>query len=117
MGLINILIALCILNVWLFRFNKKTAYRGGNAKNMKEEFREYGLPMWSMYLIGSIKVILSIVLIIGIWTSKINIYTYIFMSILMTGSIFMHLKINDPIKKSVPAITILCLLLVVIFYN
>ena len=117
MSIINIVIALCILNVWIFRFNKKTAYRGGSAKNMKEEFKEYGLPMWFMYLIGSIKIILSIVLIIGVWTTEINIYAYIFMSILMLGAIFMHLKVNDPLKKSIPAITILSLLLIVIFYN
>ena len=41
----QLIIALGILNVWLLRFNKATIYRGGSAKNMKEEFATYGLPM------------------------------------------------------------------------
>ena len=32
-----------VLNVWLFRFNKPTIYRGGQAKTMIEEFAAYGL--------------------------------------------------------------------------
>lgn len=40
----QLIIALGILNVWLLRFNKATVYRGGGAKNMKQEFAAYGLP-------------------------------------------------------------------------
>ena len=43
--------ALWILNVWILRFNKETEYRGGDAKNMREEFKTYGIPPWAMYLI------------------------------------------------------------------
>lgn len=46
--IIQLVIALGILNVWLLRFGKTTAWRGGAAKNMKEEFAVYGLPSWSV---------------------------------------------------------------------
>ena len=65
--LINAIIALTLLNVWPFRFNKKTLYRGGDANSMTEEFSVYGLPLWFMYFIGLLKIILASLLIIGIW--------------------------------------------------
>ena len=34
---------LWILNVWILRFNKETEFRGGDAKNMLEEFQTYGI--------------------------------------------------------------------------
>ena len=36
--ILQLVIAIGLINVWLFRFNKATEYRGGDAKNMKEEF-------------------------------------------------------------------------------
>ena len=46
----QIIVALGLLNVWLLRFNKPTAYRGGKAVNLPGEFAAYGLPAWSCYL-------------------------------------------------------------------
>tara|TARA_B000000475_G_C15786210_1_gene361561 strand:+ start:257 stop:622 length:366 start_codon:yes stop_codon:yes gene_type:complete len=109
--LINLIIALTLLNVWLLRFNKKTIYRGGDANSMKEEFSVYGLPLWFMYFIGFSKIILASLLIIGIWIYQINFYSYIILSILMIGAILMHFKVKDPIIKTVPAISVLTLLL------
>ena len=114
---INLIIAFGILNVWLIRFNKKTPYRGGGAENLKEEFKVYGLPEWFLYSVGFLKISLAILLIIGIWYNELNIYSAIAMSILMIGAIFMHLKVNDPFKKSIPALSILILLITIIFNN
>jgi hypothetical protein len=36
--LCQIIIALGIFNVWIIRYGKETNWRGGEAKNMKEEF-------------------------------------------------------------------------------
>jgi hypothetical protein len=33
-------------NVWVLRFGKETHWRGGTAKNLKEEFEAYGLPLF-----------------------------------------------------------------------
>ncbi len=111
----NLIIGFGILNVWLIRHNKKTSYRGGNAKNLKEEFKVYGLPNWSFIAVGFIKISLAILLILGIWYKELITYASIGMAILMLGAILMHLKVNDPFKKSLPALSILIMLISIIF--
>ena len=53
--IIQVVIGLGIYNVWLLRFGRATAYRGGSAKNLREEFAVYGLPSWSVTVIGFLK--------------------------------------------------------------
>ena len=62
--------ALWILNVWTLRFNKDTGYRGGEAKNMKEEFAVYGLPEPAMYAVGATKVALASAMLVGGFTAR-----------------------------------------------
>ncbi len=62
----QIIIALGIFNVWFVRSKKATAWRGGKAVNMQEEFAAYGLPSWFMGLIGFVKVTLAICLLVGL---------------------------------------------------
>ena len=112
---IKIITALGIFNVWMLRYNKMTEYRGGNAKSLKEEFETYGLKSWFMYIIGTIKIVVSILFIISCFSGYINIpdsavfYGSAIMSLIMIGAILMHLKVNDPFKKSIPAVTMLTL--------
>ena len=112
---IKIITALGIFNVWMLRYNKITEFRGGNAKSLKEEFETYGLNLWFMSIIGSIKIVISILFIISCFSENINIlyfanfYGAAIMSIIMTGAILMHLKVNDPFKKSIPAIIMLAM--------
>ena len=61
---------LWILNVWILRFNKETEFRGGDAKNMLEEFQTYGISPPLMYLIGGTKLTLAILLIVGVWVQN-----------------------------------------------
>ena len=115
--IINIIISLSILNVWLVRLNKKTNWRGGSSITLKEEFNNYGLPIWSFYIIGFLKINLAILLLLGIWFDQLNLLSSIIMSILMIGSIIMHIKIKDPIRKSIPAVCILFLLITLIIQH
>ena len=110
----NLIIALGIINVWLVRFQQETQWRGGEAKSLKEEFQVYGLPIWFMYIVGFMKITLAILLIIGMWIPKINLYTSMAMIILMIGAVIMHIKVNDPLKKSIPAFSIIILLIGII---
>ena len=112
--ILNLGIATTLLNVWLIRRNKQTIYRGGDASSMAEEFSTYGLPKWLMYVVGSMKVSIAILLIVGIWINSLNIFCYISLCILMLGAVIMHLKVKDKIIKSVPALSILTLLLVLL---
>ena len=110
------LIALSLLLVWLVRPRLETAYRGGNAKNMKEEFAVYGLPYWFMMLIGILKVGFALMLIAGLWVPGLTLVSSIAIAVLMVGALSMHIKVKDPLKKSLPAFTLLVLSVVVILH-
>ena len=110
---LQVIIALGIANVWLLRFGQTTAWRGGNARNMREEFAVYGLPAWFMYLIGTLKLSLAMLLMVGLFTPEVTRWAALGMAALMTGSLAMHMKVRDPIQKSVPAIAMLSMSAVV----
>lgn len=109
-GIISqIIIAIGIYNVWLLRYGQSTQYRGGNATNMKEEFEVYGLPAWSVNVVGAIKLIAATMLLIGIYYQVLVMPAAIAMIVLMIGAFAMHLRVQDPFQKSLPAISLLVL--------
>lgn len=105
--ILQIIVAFGLLNVWLIRFNQATPYRGGAAKTMKEEFVFYGLPVWFSYFIGALKISVAIALLAGIWMPMFVTPALFTLLALMLGAIAMHIKVRDPIKKSVPAVLML----------
>ena len=110
----QIIIALGIFNVWILRYGKPTDWRASGAQNMQQEFKAYGLPEWFMYLIGFLKLLFAVLLILGIWVPELVNPAAIGMAILMIGAIAMHIKVSDPLKKALPAFTMLVLSVIVI---
>lgn len=106
-AVLQIIVASVLLAVWLFRRNQPTAYRGGNAGSMKEEFAVYGLPEWMMYLVGALKVGAALALLIGIGVHALVLPAALIVALLMIGAVAMHLKVHDPFKKSIPAVVLL----------
>lgn len=106
---LQIAVAVGLLNVWLLRFGRSSPYRGGNARSMREEFAAYGLPEWSTYAVGILKVGAALCLIAGLWLHFLVFPAALLICILMLGALAMHLKVHDPMIKSVPAISILVL--------
>ena len=106
---LQVIVALGILNVWALRFDKLTPYRGGDAKTMREEFSVYGLPFWFMCLIGLLKVALAIELIAAIWIPQFATPAAISLGLLMLAALAMHLRVRDPIRKFLPALAVLFL--------
>ena len=111
----QLIIALSVIRVWTMNFNKPSRWRGGGAKNMKEEFIAYGLPSWIMYLVGTLKVVFSIGLIAGLWIPELVKFSASGIAIMMFFAIVMHVKVKDPISRSIPAITFLILSVLIIF--
>ena len=107
--LLQIVAGLGILNVWLLRFSQGTEYRGGMATNMNEEFVSYGLPPVAVYIVGFLKIVSAIGLVAGIFLPTLVVPSAILLAALMIGALGMHLKIKDPFKKSIPALTVLTL--------
>ena len=112
-AILQIVVSLGLLNVWLLRFSRSTAYRGGEARSMPEEFAAYGLPGWFTYVVGALKVGGALCLIAGLWFHPLVLPAALVIAILMVGALAMHLKIRDPLKKSVPALFMLTLCIII----
>jgi hypothetical protein len=110
----QIIVGCGLLNVWLLRFNKATSYRGADATNMREEFAAYGLPAWSCYVVGFLKVASAFALLIGLLVPSLVLPAAALVAVLMLGAVGMHIKVKDPLKKAIPALTVLLLCLVII---
>jgi uncharacterized membrane protein YphA (DoxX/SURF4 family) len=107
--ILQVLIGLGILNVWLIRANLSTAYRGGDAKNLREEFATYGLPGWFFYLVGGLKISCALCLLAGIWLRILVVPGAVGLAVLMAGAFTMHLKVKDPFRKAWPSLVMLAL--------
>ncbi|HEU4636411.1 MAG TPA: DoxX family protein [Edaphobacter sp.] len=110
---LQVIVALGLLNVWLLRFGRSTPYRGGNAQSMRDEFAVYGLPAGAMYAVGTLKVLAAICLLAGIWVHALVFPAAAVVAILMVGALAMHLKVHDPMMKSLPALSVLVLSLAI----
>lgn len=104
---LQLFVAFGLLNVWLIRKNQQTPYRGSNGSSLKNEFTAYGLPLWSFYVIGFIKISSAFLLLLGLWKPFLVFPTALVVSFLMVGAVCMHIKIRDPLKKFLPALIML----------
>ncbi|MBT2162805.1 DoxX family protein [Zobellia barbeyronii] len=112
---LQVIVALSILNVWLVQNKKPTQWRGGNATTIIEEFKVYGLPVWMCFVVGTLKILFAIGLLAAIWYPSFREPSALGLAALLLGSIAMHLKIKDPIKKSLPAFIFLTMCLYIAF--
>ncbi len=106
-SVLQLIIGTVLLNVWLMRARNSTAYRGGSAQSLKQEFVEYGLPAAMFYVVGALKVIAGVVLLAGLWLNLPVAAATTIVAALMVGAIAMHIKVKDPVRKSVPAVVML----------
>ena len=103
--LAQIFIAVAMFDVWLFRYDKPQRARGGDAKTMAEEFEVYGLPAWFRNLIRVLKLASGALMIAGVWYDQLAFVAGLSLVVLMGGAIVMHIKVRDPLYKSLPATT------------
>ncbi|MDA0378573.1 MAG: DoxX family protein [Bacteroidetes bacterium] len=108
-ALFQLLVAVGLLNVWLLRQKSATSYRGGDANNLKAEFAAYGLPDAAFFIVGALKIGAAVALLAGFWMPELIRPAASIVGILMVGAIAMHVKVGDPIKKSVPALLMLAM--------
>lgn len=113
--IIKLIISISVLNVWLLRTNKSTQWRGANAESLKDEFKAYGLSTTMMKIVGAIKILLALLLLVSIFYPPVEKIGAIGMAIMMLGAISMHIKINDTLKKSLPAFIFFSLSIILLF--
>ena len=116
---LQVIVALGLLNVWLVRAKASTAYRGGSAQSLKEEFATYGLPDWTFYVVGILKVGSALLLLLGIWVKSPDLVRppALIVAGLMVGALAMHAKVKDPLTKSLPALAMLLMCVALWFLN
>ena len=104
---LQVIVALGLLNVWLVRARASTAYRGGSAQSLQEEFATYGLPEWSFYVVGALKIGSAVLLLVGIWVPGLIRLPALIVAVLMVGALAMHAKAKDAPTKYLPALLML----------
>jgi uncharacterized membrane protein YphA (DoxX/SURF4 family) len=115
--LLMLIVSSVVLNVWFFRFNKATLYRGGGASNMVEEFAVYGLNETMVYLVGGLKILAALGLLLGFITQKTIRPSAGVMALFMAGAIGMHFKVSDPAIAYLPAALMLLSSLLILFLD
>ena len=105
--ILQVVLALGLLNVWLLRAGSATSYRGGDAGSLREEFAAYALPDYFFYLVGALKIGAAGMLMAGIWIDTLIVPSAAVVAVLMLGALAMHIKVKDPVVKSLPAFLML----------
>jgi hypothetical protein len=108
-SVLQVILALGLINVWLVRSGKATAFRGGMATSLRQEFAAYGLSDAVFYLVGALKLGAAAALIGALWMPELALPAASVLAALMLGALAMHLKVKDPFLKSVPALAMLAM--------
>jgi hypothetical protein len=112
--LLQLVVGLGLLNVWLVRAKSSTAFRGGSAQSLRDEFAAYGLPDWFFLLIGALKIGSGVLLIVGVWVPEVVLPAAATVAVLMVGALSMHAKVKDPLIKSLPAFLMLLMAVAIV---
>ena len=112
--ILSVVVGLTVINVWLFRSDKSTSYRGGDANSLMEEFVVYGLGDYFL-TIGIIKVGLAVLLILSLYYKKLRMFSALGIGLMMIVAIYMHFSIGDELIKSMPASIMLISCLIIAY--
>jgi hypothetical protein len=94
----QLLIALAIVIVWVFRFH-----------NVEKEFKQYHLSDLTRNLVGASKIILSTLLVAGIWHADLVLVPALLMALLMVFAQYFHFKFKHPFLYFIPSLLLLLL--------
>ncbi len=118
-SILQVLIALGLVNVWIVRSGRATKFRGAGAQNMREEFAVYGLPGWFLYVVGFLKLLIATVMVVSLFVSYVRDTVAVpalgVLVILMLGAITMHVKVKDPFIKMLPAFSMVTVALLSLY--
>ena len=98
----QLIIAISIVIVWVFRFD-----------NIVLEFKQYGLSTLTRSMVGAAKLVLATLLVVGIWYPALVLIPALLMALLMISAQYFHFKVNNTFQKRIPALFLLSLCLFV----
>lgn len=100
------LVATSIIFVWVVRYD-----------NIIQEFKQYGLPDWLRDLVGILKLTFALLLLLGIQRAPLAIIGGLGIAALMCCAFVTHLRIKNPMFKTLPSLTLLLLSLIIAVIN
>ena len=86
--ILQIIVAFSVYYVWTIRI-----------KNVVKEFELFGFNEIERSLIGSTKIVLSTLLVVGVWYPNLVFVPSVLMAGFMLGAQYYHFKIKDPVIK------------------
>ncbi len=98
----QLIIAISIVIVWVFRYD-----------NIILEFKQYGLSNFIRVSVGSLKIVLATLLVVGIWYNSLILIPAMMMGFLMLSAQYFHFKVQNPIPKYVPSFLLLLLCILI----
>lgn len=102
----QIIVALSIGIVWIFRFD-----------NIVKEFKQYGLSDLVRTLVGSAKIVLATLLVVGVWYPSLALIPALLMAFLMISAQYFHFKVKNPWQKHIPSLFLLALCIFIAFVS
>ena len=103
-AILQIVTATSILFVWIVRY-----------KNIIQEFEQYNLPSWLRDMVGIFKLSFAIMLLIGIFDERFKIIGAGGILLLMIAAFLTHLNVKNPIYKTLPALALLSISIIILF--
>jgi hypothetical protein len=100
--LAQLIIAISILVVWVFRFD-----------NIVVEFKQYDLSDLVRSMVGASKIALATLLVVGIFYEEVVFISALLMAFLMVCAQIAHIKVKNPLSKYIPSFLLLILSLFV----
>ena len=95
-------IALSVIFVWIFRY-----------KNIQKDFELFGLNK-IIKPVGITKVLLSILLIIGLWIPETTLISSASMGVFMLSAQYFHWSVNNPLYKKLPSIILFSMCIIIL---
>ena len=100
------LVAAAIFFVWVVRY-----------QNIIVEFKHFGLPDWLRDSVGTLKLGLSVLLLVGIERPEMAIIGGWGVAALMACAFATHVRVKNPVFKMLPSLSLLVASLLIVFIN
>ena len=99
-------VSAAIFFVWVVRY-----------QNIIAEFKHFGLPDWLRDSVGTLKLGLSVLLLVGIERPDIAIIGGWGVAALMACAFATHVRVKNPFYKMLPSLSLLVISLLIVFIN
>jgi len=97
-NLVQIVIALSVGFVWIFRFH-----------NVEKEFKQFGLNVTMRSFVGAIKTALATLLLVGVWYPGFVLISAALMGLFMVSAQYFHFRAKNPFQQRLPSLILLLL--------